>query len=109
MNELSVKEIINQLQTHFTITEIAANDFKPSQKHQLSMYVDNKWYSLEVKESIYNPKDPIDSLDSAILTKYILSPIFNINYFIFSNKVSNTLSVSFELIFLFPKFIKLFI
>lgn len=79
LNELSVKEIINQLQTHFTITEIAANDFKPSQKHQLSMYVDNKWYSLEVKESIYNPKDPIDSLDSAILTKYILSPIFNIS------------------------------
>ena len=79
LNEHSVKEIINQLQTHFTITEIAANDFKPSQKHQLSMYVDNKWYSLEVKESIYNPKDPIDSLDSAILTKYILSPIFNIS------------------------------
>lgn len=79
LNELSVKEIINQLQTHFTITEITANDFKPSQKHQLSMYVDNKWYSLEVKESIYNPKDPIDSLDSAILTKYILSPIFNIS------------------------------
>lgn len=79
LNGLSVNEIKNQLQTHFTITEITANDFKPSRKHQLSMYVDNKWYSLDVKESIYNPKDPIDSLDSAILTKYILSPIFDIS------------------------------
>lgn len=79
LNGLSVNEIKNQLQSHFTITEITAHDFKPSKKHQLSMYVDNKWYSLEAKESIYNPKDPIDSLDSAILTKYILSPIFNIS------------------------------
>jgi uncharacterized protein (DUF1015 family) len=43
------------------------------------MYVDNHWFSLDAKESIYNPKDPIDSLDSAILTKYILSPIFDIS------------------------------
>ena len=43
------------------------------------MYVGQKWYSLTAKESIYNPNDPIDSLDAAILTKYILSPIFNIS------------------------------
>jgi uncharacterized protein (DUF1015 family) len=79
LNGLSVNEIKNRLQTHFTITEITANDFKPTKKHQLSMYVDNHWFSLDAKESIYNPKDPIDSLDSAILTKYILSPIFDIS------------------------------
>jgi uncharacterized protein (DUF1015 family) len=79
LNGLSINEIKNRLQTHFTITEITANDFKPSKKHQLSMYVDNQWYALDAKESIYNPKDPIDSLDSAILTKYILSPIFDIS------------------------------
>ena len=79
LNGLSVNEIKHRLHTHFTIIEITANDFKPSKKHQLSMYVDNQWYALNAKESIYNPKDPIDSLDSAILTKYILSPIFDIN------------------------------
>lgn len=79
LNGLSVNEIKNRLQTHFTISEITANDFKPTKKHQLSMYVDNHWYALDAKESIYNPKDPIDSLDSAILTKYILSPIFDIS------------------------------
>jgi len=79
LNGLSVNEIKNRLQTHFTISEITANDFKPTKKHQLSMYVDNQWYSLDAKESIYNAKDPIDSLDSAILTKYILSPIFDIS------------------------------
>jgi uncharacterized protein (DUF1015 family) len=43
------------------------------------MYADNKWYSLKAKDTIYNAKDPIDSLDAAILTKYILSPILDIH------------------------------
>jgi uncharacterized protein (DUF1015 family) len=43
------------------------------------MYADNKWYSLKAKDTIYNSKDPIDSLDAAILTKYILSPVFDIH------------------------------
>lgn len=79
LNGLSVNEILNQLQLYFTINEINSNDYKPTTKHQLSMYVENKWYSLNTKVSIFNPSDPIDSLDSAILTKYILSPIFNIH------------------------------
>lgn len=79
LNNLSINEIKDQLQLNFEITEIADNDFKPTKKHQLSMYVGQKWYSLTAKESIYNPNDPIDSLDAAILTKYILSPIFNIS------------------------------
>ncbi len=61
LNNLSVNELIYNLKTNFT------------------MYVDNKWYSLKVKDTIYNPKDPIDSLDAAILTKYILSPILDIH------------------------------
>jgi uncharacterized protein (DUF1015 family) len=79
LNNLSVNEIIYNLKTNFTITEVNSNDFKPTQKHEISMYVDKRWYSLKVKDTIYNPQDPIDSLDAAILTKYILSPIFDIH------------------------------
>jgi uncharacterized protein (DUF1015 family) len=79
LNNLSVNELINNLKDNFTITEIKEVDYKPSQKHEISMYVDNKWYSLKAKDTIYNAKDPIDSLDAAILTKYILSPILNIH------------------------------
>ena len=79
MNGLSVNELIYNLKTNFIITEIQAKDFKPVQKHEFSMYADNKWYSLIAKETIYNPSDPIDSLDAAILTKYILSPILDIH------------------------------
>lgn len=79
LNNLSVNELMYHLKTNFIITEIKAVDFKPTHKHEISMYVDNTWYSLKVKETIYNPKDPIDSLDAAILTKYILAPILDIH------------------------------
>ena len=79
LNGLSVNELIYNLKTNFIITEIQGNDYKPLQQHEFSMYADNKWYSLKVKDNIYNPADPIDSLDAAILTKYILSPILDIH------------------------------
>ncbi len=79
LNGLSVDEILLKLKQYFTITKINDSNFKSSQKHNLSMYVDNSWYLLQAKDSIYNSEDPIDSLDSAILTKYVLSPIFDIH------------------------------
>lgn len=79
LNNLSVNQVIYNLKSNFTITEVKENDFKPTQKHEISMYTENKWYSLKAKETIYNSNDPIDSLDAAILTKHILSPIFDIH------------------------------
>ncbi len=79
LNNLSVTDIINNLKQYFIVTRVNTDDYKPKQKHEISMYVDSTWYSLTAKETIYNAKDPIDSLDAAILTKYILSPILDIH------------------------------
>lgn len=79
LNNLSLIELLEKLNAHFTVTKINLPDFKPNQKHEISMYVDNTWYSLKVKDNCYNPNHPIDSLDAAILTKYILSPILDIH------------------------------
>lgn len=79
LNGLSVDELKQQLTTHFDITEVNNTNYKPTKKHDISMYVNGSWYCLAAKDTIYNPKDPIDSLDAAILTKYILSPIFDVH------------------------------
>jgi uncharacterized protein (DUF1015 family) len=42
------------------------------------MYVEDKWYLLEAKDGIYDPEDPIDSLDVAILQNNVLTPILGI-------------------------------
>jgi uncharacterized protein (DUF1015 family) len=79
LNGLSVNELIHRLTSNFIISEMNTVDFKPREKHEFSMYVEEKWYSLKIKDINFNPQDPIDSLDAAILTKYILSPIFDIH------------------------------
>lgn len=79
LNNLSVSDLVKKIKTKFEVTEIKADDFKPASKHEISMYTDKKWYSLKAKENTYNPKDPVGSLDAAILTEHILSPIFDIH------------------------------
>lgn len=79
LNGLSLNELLYNLKTNFIVTEIHDEQFKPTHPQEFSMYVENKWYSLKVKDKIFNPNDPIDSLDAAILTRYILSPILDIH------------------------------
>jgi len=79
LNGLSLNELLYNLKTNFIVTEIHEAQFKPTQSQEFSMYVENKWYSIKVKDKIFDANDPIDSLDAAILTKYILSPLFDIH------------------------------
>lgn len=79
LNNLSPNDLIKKIKEKFDVNEASASDFAPEKKHELSMYLDNKWYSLKAKENTYNPKDPVGSLDAAILTEHILSPILDIH------------------------------
>lgn len=79
LNNLSPDELIAKLKKNFTVKKESGSDFKPTHKHEISMYMNKNWYSLKPHTDLYNPKDPVGSLDAAILTEQILSPIFNIH------------------------------
>ncbi len=79
MNDLTVSELLKKLKTKFTVKEVNEDLFKPSKKHEISMYVSGKWYSLTANQGTYNSKDPVGSLDASILTEHILSPFFDIH------------------------------
>jgi uncharacterized protein (DUF1015 family) len=79
LNGLSPDALIKKIKEKFEVSEVKTELFQPSRKHELSMYLDGKWYCLKAKENTYNPKDPVGSLDAAILTEHILSPIFDIH------------------------------
>ncbi len=79
LNSLLPEQFIQKLEKSFKVTKLDVADFKPSTKHEISMYLNNTWYSLKVNEGIYNPKDPVGSLDAAILTEQLLSPILDIH------------------------------
>ena len=77
LNGLTVQELINKLKEKFVVSE-SKEAVKPAKKHTYGMFVENKWYLLEAKDGIFNPKDPIDSLDVAILQKNVLTSILGI-------------------------------
>ncbi|MDO9000225.1 MAG: DUF1015 domain-containing protein [Bacteroidota bacterium] len=79
LNNLSVVDLIQKLKNKFEVKEINQAIYKPEKKHEISMYVQGKWYSLMCKKGTYNSEDPVGSLDAFILTEEILSPILNIH------------------------------
>jgi uncharacterized protein (DUF1015 family) len=79
LHGLSAESFIEKIKGSFKVKELNVNDFKPTKKHELSMYLGGKWYSLEAKSATYNSNDPVGSLDAAILTEHILSPLLGIH------------------------------
>ena len=77
MNGLSEKEFIQRLSEKFEIKEKDAL-YKAEHLHNLSMYLNGKWYSLTFKKELYDDNSPMESLDAHLLTKHLLSPILNI-------------------------------
>ena len=79
LNGLTKDQLIEKLKEKFVVTESTSEEpVKPAKKHTFGMYVEDKWYLLEAKDGIYNPEDPIDSLDVAILQNNVLTPILGI-------------------------------
>jgi uncharacterized protein (DUF1015 family) len=79
MGDLTVEELLEKLKGKFEIKIINESVYKPAKKHEISMYVAGKWYSLAAREGTYNSEDPVGSLDASILTSHILSPLFGIH------------------------------
>ncbi|MDF1672357.1 MAG: DUF1015 domain-containing protein [Vicingaceae bacterium] len=52
--------------------------YTPTKKHNFSMYLAGKWYSLTAKKGTYNEDDIVGNLDARILTKNVLTPILGI-------------------------------
>jgi len=78
LNGLSCDTFVSKISEKFEVQKTEQDAFVPFQKHQLSMYLNGSWYSLMAKSGTYQSNDPVGSLDAAILTEHILSPILNI-------------------------------
>lgn len=76
LNGLSVNEFLQSLKTHFYINSVENDTLRLK---SFEMYLDGHWYSLFCKESSYNPTDPIDSLESNILSSRILLPLLGMD------------------------------
>jgi uncharacterized protein (DUF1015 family) len=78
LNGNSEAEFFTKIQKYYTCEEVGTSAYKPNKKGELGLYMDGKWYKLDAKAEITNVADPVDSLDVAILQKYVLDEILGI-------------------------------
>ena len=77
LNGNSEEEFFNKVKANFDLEEVGKT-YKPTKKGEFGLYMDGKWYKMNAKPAIANVADPVDSLDVALLQKYVLDPILGI-------------------------------
>jgi uncharacterized protein (DUF1015 family) len=76
LNGLSLSEFLARVRENFSVTEDASPS--PKQRGQWSMYLDGRWYGLELKNDATENAGVVESLDVSILQDLLLDAILGI-------------------------------
>jgi uncharacterized protein (DUF1015 family) len=73
------EQILKELETSFTVQKHPNQKHpKPLKKGHFSFFINHEWYDVAIKPEKVNHSDPLASLDTELLTKNCLEPIFGI-------------------------------
>ncbi len=78
LNGLSQDEFLAKLEDLFVVNKVDGQ-FAPKKKGQIGMYLGGQWYSLDAREKLFHPDDPVENLDVSILQHHVLAPILGID------------------------------
>ena len=78
LNGMTPDEFRKALEEDFTVEEKGTGVYRPDHRHNFSMYLDGKWYSLETREGRYDDSDPTGVLDVTILSSLVLDKLLGI-------------------------------
>lgn len=78
LNGLTEDEFIGKVKANFSVEEVGTEAYRPQKKGEVGMYLGKKWYKLTANEALTNIDDPVESLDVAILQKYVNDQILGI-------------------------------
>lgn len=79
LNGLSNEEFLIKLDAFFRIEDRGLEYYKPTQKTHFSMYLNGRFYSLNLRKHIYKAENALDALDATILYHTVLNPILGID------------------------------
>ena len=75
----STEEFIEKLRENFDVNPLPEGaDSHPAGLHKFTLFIDNKWHSMDLKPEKLNTETPITQLDSQILTDLVFTPIIGI-------------------------------
>lgn len=78
LHGLSSKEFLKIISEKFDVEDNWSQIYQPNKLHNFSMYLEGHWYSLTAKKGTFDDKNPVNSLDAALLSENILVPILKI-------------------------------
>ncbi len=73
---LKPDKFLKKVEEKFEVSKTDAPS--PPRATEFGMYLENCWYRLKARREIFDPNDPVESLDVAILQNNLLSPILGI-------------------------------
>jgi len=76
LNGLSKEAFLDEIRTQFTVTENANPE--PEKRGHWSMYLDGKWYGLQLSPAATLPAGTVAALDVSVLQDRLLDPILGI-------------------------------
>lgn len=77
LNGLTPTQLLEKLDAVFIIKPQGAA--QPTRKHELGLYLNKQWHTLNFRPQFAATNDPIEKLDVTLLQKYVLAPIFGID------------------------------
>ena len=77
LNGLSPQRLLEKLDGVFVI-QSGPGSAAPSRRHELGLYLANRWHTLHFRPRFAATTDPIEKLDVTLLQKYVLDPVFGI-------------------------------
>lgn len=78
LNGISTEDLLSELAKNFTIEDKGKEIVKPASPQVFSLYINQNWYLLELKDKTLNKGNPVKSLDVSILNELILQPLLGI-------------------------------
>lgn len=77
LNGYTSEKFLERIALDFEVEFMGKEKFKPSEKGEFGMYLENGWYKLTAKEQVLS-EDVVDGLDVSILQNALLKPVLNI-------------------------------
>ena len=77
LNGMTDRQLLARIAACFEIDFTGEEVARPRCKGEFGMYVKDGWYLFTVREEYKSP-DPVGGLDTALLQKYVLEPVFGI-------------------------------
>lgn len=78
LNGYTKESFLEKLNEIFEITDDGSADPHPSAKHECTMYLDGRWYTLKFRDGMVDESSPVTSLDVSALQERVLAPLLGI-------------------------------